>query len=81
MQQTNSTPRFKLILVGDGGVGVGSGWEKHSEVVESNAMAKIQTGVFPRASWLVTIAARAIGSDVNFSSSAIPQYIRNNIAD
>ena len=62
-------------------IGVGSGWEKYSEAIETNTLAEIKTGVFPRATWLVRIAARAIVNDFNFGSSAIPQYIRNNIVD
>jgi tRNA threonylcarbamoyladenosine biosynthesis protein TsaB len=60
-------------------IGIGSGWDHYPELVNSNTLANIEFEAFPRASWLVTIAARIMSYNKKRPSTVLPDYIRNNV--
>ncbi len=60
-------------------LGVGNGWDKHSDSIKCNSTSNIQFGVFPRARSVVAIAERAVLSSELNRSVVSPQYVRKSV--
>ena len=77
-QPTISRPSLVPVLEAKE-LGVGSGWDEHSDSINVNPTSDIQFGVFPRARSVVAIAKRTVISSQSNHSVVSPQYVRNSV--